>query len=171
MKDGKVILTIYGVDDDTDIKTIISPNGEEKKINYEEDRIINITDLLTEVDPYVQTTVKNFHYYLKEIVYHVQDKKSEEIDLQKDKKNIIVNTTWYWGIKKPKVINQCFENGFSVLTNGNDNKSDLKIIKSYEQGSAEEIQNTKILKSNEITSQDINSSEQGEDGKSITTIK
>lgn len=158
VQDGKVILTVYGVDDQTDIQKIISPNGEEKKINYQEDKIIYLNDLFMDVNSHVQATAKNFLNYLEETFYHIQNKKSSEVTLQEDKKNIIVNIAWYWNIKNPDKINQCFEEGYSILTNGNDMNNYAKIIQNH-QNSTGKAKTTKIVKDNEITSQDMDSEE------------
>lgn len=158
VKEGKVILTAYGVDNHTDIKKIIGPNGEEKQINYQEDKVININDTIESTNVDWKKLSNNFQKYIKETFFHAQSKKIRDITFLEDKTNIIVNIGWYWGPTNSSRMNQCFEEGYSILTNGNDSGNGLKIIKNA-RNEAEKINITKVLKDNEITSQDVNSGE------------
>ncbi len=123
LKDGKVEITVFSADDESDVDEIILPDGTSKKIQYETENILLRGDGIE----FENTSLEELKPYFKNITLDVGNKIS---DVEKvSQYNIIVDLNSWYGVKNPSFINECFEAGKNLLTSGNDTTETLKIIK------------------------------------------
>lgn len=127
--DGKVKLKIYTADDETDVRKIILPDGTEKKIEYDTEKILyryNV-GLGEELKNFSNENVNKLKEYFKNI--EIDCENSDVLNV-KGKYNILLDLNMFWGIDESKAsfIKSCFDKGLNIITSGNDTKAYLYII-------------------------------------------
>ena len=127
--DGKVKLKIYTADDETDVRKIILPDGTEKKIEYDTEKILyryNV-GLGEELKNFSNENVNKLKEYFKNI--EIDCENSDVLNV-KGKYNILLDLNMFWGIDESiaSFIKSCFDKGLNIITSGNDTKAYLYII-------------------------------------------
>ena len=127
--DGKVKLKLYTADDETDVRKIILPDGTEKKIEYDTEKILyryNV-GLGEELKNFSNENVNKLKEYFKNI--EIDCENSDVLNV-KGKYNILLDLNMFWGIDESKAsfIKSCFDKGLNIITSGNDTKAYLYII-------------------------------------------
>jgi len=149
VEDGKVILTIYTVDDESDIDRILLPDGTEKKIEYDTEKILlrynnNIDNLSNSSD--LKTHITKLQEQFKNVEVDCSVKDVGEIE----DINVVVDINFYWAAGNYSFINTCFESGKNIITNGNDSTSSYEIIRQSVCVGSKTVNYSKLIE-NEIT--------------------
>ena len=149
--DGKVKLKIYTADDETDIRKIILPDGTEKKIEYNTEKILyryNDTineDSIENITNSSKIRVTRLKTFFKNINIDCNISNVNEI---KEKYNIVVDMNEAWGTKNSVLLKNIFNEGINLITSGNDSNN-LYIFKDSK--TTTEFSSTQNLINNEIT--------------------
>ena len=123
LKDGKVEITVFSADDESDVDEIILPDGTSKKIQYETENILLKGDGV-ELE---KSSLEELKQYFKNITLDSGNKIS---DVEKvSQYNTIIDLNSCYGVKNTSFINECFKVGKNLLTSGNDTTETLEIIK------------------------------------------
>ena len=143
IKDGKVQITVYSADDESDVDEIILPDGSCKKIQYDTENIL-VKGTLFKAEGITKETVGK---YFKNITIDENNQIAELSEVEKY--NVILDLNAYAQPYDYKFLNRCFEHGKNLITSGNDSKEKLSIIEK----STEEADNVyvQIDKENEVT--------------------
>lgn len=143
IKDGKVQITVYSADDESDVDEIILPDGGCKKIQYDTENIL-VKGTLFKVEGITKETLGK---YFKNITIDENNQIAELSEVEKY--NVILDLNAYAQPYDYKFLNRCFEHGKNLITSGNDSKEKLSIIEK----STEEADNVyvQIDKENEVT--------------------
>jgi len=150
VEDGKVILTIYTVDDESDIDRILLPDGTEKKIEYDTEKILlrynNNIDNLSNSYQNLKTHITKLQEQFKNVEVDCSVKDIREIE----DINVVVDINFVWSSRNYSFINTCFESGKNIITNGNDSTSSYEIIKQSVYVGSKTVSYSKLIE-NEIT--------------------
>ena len=143
IKDGKVQITVYSADDESDVDEIILPDGSCKKIQYDTENIL-VKGTLFKAEGITKETLGK---YFKNITIDENNQIAELSEVEKY--NVILDLNAYAQPYDYKFLNRCFEHGKNLITSGNDSKEKLSIIEK----STEEADNVyvQIDKENEVT--------------------
>lgn len=141
--DGKVKLKIYTADDETDVDRIILPDGSEKEIIYDTEKIIGRYNR----EGYGSQTLNDLKKYFKYIDINNEINYISELE----DINVVIELNAYWGTKNGDLLNNCFNSGINIITNGNDSgNKKLTIVKNATQSGTTNGK-VDILTENEIT--------------------
>ena len=143
VKDGKVEITVFSADDESDVDKIILPDGTSKKIQYETENILLRGKYLIAEEMSKEKLGK----YFKNVT---MDEKNQIATLKDaENYNVILDLNSYGEPANYKFLNECFANNKNLVTSGNDSTNALEIIaQSYwTEGKLE----AKIDKQNEVT--------------------
>ena len=143
VKNGKVEITVFSADDESDVDKIILPDGTSKKIQYETENILLRGRLFKEEG----ISKEKLGKYFKNVT--VDEKNQIAKVKETEKYNVILDLNGYIEPENYMFLNECFASGKNLITSGNDSKSELGII---EKSSVMEGElNEKIDKQNEVT--------------------
>lgn len=144
IKDGKVKITVFSADDESDVDEIILPNGVSKKIKYETENIL-LKGTLFESEGLSQ---KILNKYFKNVTVDSENKINTLAEVKNY--NVILDLNGYGQPANYNFLNACFEDGKNLVTSGNDSTEALSIIKSSFFINYNTVY-TQIVKNNEIT--------------------
>ncbi len=123
-QDGKVEITVFSADDESDIDEIILPDGTSKKIQYDTENIL----LRGRIFKYEGISQAVLNQYFKNVTV---DEKNEITDISEvTKYNVIMDLNAYADPLNYEFLNSCFEIGKNLITSGNDSTKDLSIVES-----------------------------------------
>lgn len=125
VKDGKVLITVFSADDESDIDEIILPDGTSKKIQYDTENIL----LRGQRFRYEGVTKEVLNKYFKNVTVDENNKINDVEDAKKY--NVILDLNSYWEPVNINFLNESFKNGINLVTSGNDSKSNLEIIDNF----------------------------------------
>lgn len=143
VKDGKVFITVFSADDESDVDDIILPDGTSKKIQYDTENIL----LRGQLFRYEGVTKEVLNKYFKNVTVDENNKINDVIDVEKY--NVILDLNAYGSPTNYNFLNECFENGKNLITSGNDSNTMLAIIEKSFKVSG--IYYPKINQKNELT--------------------
>ncbi len=143
LKDGKVEITVFSADDESDVDKIILPDGTSKKIQYETENIL-LRGIYLKAE---EMTKEKLGKYFKNVT---GDEKNKLTSVKETAKyDVILDLNAYGAPADANFLNECFMNGKNLVTSGNDSTSGLEIInQSYW---IEGKLNVEIDKQNEVT--------------------
>ena len=122
LKDGKVEITVFSADDESDVDEIILPDGTSKKIQYETESILLRGRYLEEEGNGKRGIVQNF----KQVTI---DSKNKINDVNEaNKYNVIVDLNSYGWPVNCDFLNECFKKGKNILSSGNDVDDSIIIV-------------------------------------------
>ena len=122
LKDGKVEITVFSADDESDVDEIILPDGTSKKIQYETESIVLRGRYLEEEGNGKRGIVQNF----KQVTI---DSKNKINDVNEaNKYNVIVDLNSYGWPVNCDFLNECFKKGKNILSSGNDVDDSIIIV-------------------------------------------
>lgn len=122
LKDGKVEITVFSADDESDVDEIILPDGTSKKIQYETENILLRGKYLEKEENGKKGIVQNF----KQVTI---DSKNKINDVNEaNKYNVIVDLNSYGWPANCDFLNECFEKGKNILSSGNDVDDSIIIV-------------------------------------------
>lgn len=143
LKDGKVEITVFSADDESDVDEIILPDGTSKKIQYETENIL-LRGMFLKEEGISKERLKK---YFKNVELDTNNNISHLSEVKNY--NVIIDLNLNQGPSNYNFLNECFENGKRMITSGNDTESLLKIID--KSSIVNDNFNVKIKKENEIT--------------------
>ena len=122
LKDGKIEITVFSADDESDVDEIILPDGTSKKIQYETESILLRGRYLEEEGNGKRGIVQNF----KQVTI---DSKNKINDVNEaNKYNVIVDLNSYGWPVNCDFLNECFKKGKNILSSGNDVDDSIIIV-------------------------------------------
>ena len=143
VKNGKVEITVFSADDESDIDKIILPDGTSKKIQYETENILLRGKFISAEgisEKLLKSYFKNVSLDENNQIMTVEDANGY---------NIILDLNGYGAPINYTFLNNCFKNGKNIISSGNDTTNKLMIID--ESKKVEGMYEIKKTKENEIT--------------------
>ena len=143
VKNGKVEITVFSADDESDVDKIILPDGTSKKIQYETEDILLRGCCIK--DEWISE--KKLRKYFKNVSI---DENNQIVAIEENEKyNTILDLNAYSEPINYNFLNNCFKSGKNIISSGNDTSNKLMIINESNYGNGK--YNIEKTKENEIT--------------------